>query len=190
MRSFTFPARVVGVAILAAALVLVTHFVAGPDLAAKGGHDRHVKIMDTCGPDFNMFVGPDTCSRSHGTHFLDFIAEVTQFGSAHHWRFDPEHDNAEVGDTLVARNHGGEFHTFTEVEEFGGGFVQDLNDLAGVFDPALLTPRTECLTLPDEDFLPPGGTDREDVVEEGTLKFQCCIHPWMQYKAHVKKKKK
>lgn len=32
----------------------------------------------------------------------------------------------------MAANVGGEVHTFTEVEEFGGGIVPRLNELAGV----------------------------------------------------------
>jgi hypothetical protein len=37
--------------------------------------------------------------------------------------------------------------------------------------------------LEGDDFVPPGGTYRETVDGSGTLKFQCCIHPWMRLEA-------
>ena len=50
--------------------------------------------------------------------------------------------NVSVGQTLVAINRGGEEHTFTEVEHFGGGFAPLLDNLSGNPDPA-----PECLQL-------------------------------------------
>ena len=39
----------------------------------------------------------------------------------------------------------------------------------------------ECQALAQDDFIPPGGFDDDDEVEEpGTEKYQCCIHPWMR----------
>jgi hypothetical protein len=76
---------------------------------------------------------------------------------------------------LLAVNRGGEEHTFTEVEAFGGGIVPDLNVLAGVPDPA-----PECLAVTPTDMVPPGGSTTDDVEEEGTELYQCCIHPWMR----------
>ena len=43
-----------------------------------------------------------------------------------------------AGGTIEAYNKGGEFHTFTEVANYGGGCVDELNALLG------LTPVPEC----------------------------------------------
>jgi hypothetical protein len=32
----------------------------------------------------------------------------------------------------------------------------------------------------DEAFVPPGGTYTDEVEEEGSELYQCCIHPWMR----------
>ena len=68
------------------------------------------------------------------------------------------------------KNEGGRGHTFTEVAQFGGGFVPPLN--------VGLTPAPECTpeaTIP----LAPGATEELN-LEPGLHKFQCCIHPWMR----------
>jgi hypothetical protein len=71
-------------------------------------------------------------------------------------------------------------HTFTEVAAFGGGIVPNLNQLAGT-----PTMAPECGALEGDDFVAPGTTYRETVHEAGTVKFQCCIHPWMRLEATV-----
>ena len=80
------------------------------------------------------------------------------------------------GEAVQARNTGGETHTFTEVKEFGGGFVAILNDLSG--NPV---PAPECdPTSPEIGFLLPGSTSDPDLEEPGVHHYQCCIHPWMR----------
>lgn len=73
-----------------------------------------------------------------------------------------------------------EVHTFTRVADFGGGIVPQLNDLPtfhGWRRSAPLKPSSQTT------FVSPGGTYRETVDRAGTLKFQCCIHPWMRLEA-------
>jgi plastocyanin len=77
-------------------------------------------------------------------------------------------------------NQGGETHTFTEVEQFGGGIVPSLNELSHAGPSRRSVGRFE-----GDDFVAPGGTYREQVSETGTVKFQCCIHPWMKLEAQV-----
>jgi hypothetical protein len=77
-----------------------------------------------------------------------------------------------VGQLLVATNRGGELHTFTEVDEFGGGIVADLNELTGRTDHVA----PECTTLTGSDFVPPGGSTSEEEEEAGVEKYQC-LHP-------------
>ena len=156
---------------------------AGAQTAVAGGReDVLVNMLDACDPDsFNAAIGPGTCVRSGGMKFDQFIEQLTRLAFAAPWRFAPQNTNVRVGQTFVAENKGGEAHTFTEVEEFGGGIVPILNQLAHT--PTIAP---ACAALEDDDFVPPGGTYREQVDHSGTLKFQCCIHPWMRMEATVR----
>jgi plastocyanin len=86
------------------------------------------------------------------------------------WRFQPSYVNdVEPSETVRVTNDGGRAHTFTEVTNFGGGFVPPLN-IGLTFAP-------ECagatVLAPD---------DRVELRElsAGDHRFQCCIHPWMR----------
>ncbi|HEX3160712.1 MAG TPA: hypothetical protein VHQ45_19485 [Gemmatimonadaceae bacterium] len=152
----------------------------------NGGADdleRRVNMMDACDPTtFNAALGdPAACVRNGGVTFEHFIAQLTKHQKVGAWHFAPPNMHVAVGDVLLAVNRGGEDHTFTEVEEFGGGIVPDLNALAGTPVQA-----PECLSLDEDDFVPPGGTYRDEVEEAGTELYQCCIHPWMRTVVHAR----
>jgi plastocyanin len=150
----------------------------------KGRSDVTVSMMDACDPaTFNAMFGDGTCIRSGGVTLDQFIAQLTKFGSIGAWHFAPPTANVRVGQTFVATNKGGEVHTFTEVAQFGGGIIDQLNQIthAGATTP-------ECAALEGDDFVPPGGTYTESVDHTGTLKFQCCIHPWMRLEATASSK--
>jgi plastocyanin len=140
---------------------------------------RTIQIMDQCDPEtFNAKFGNGTCVGNAGGVKLDvFISQLMKHGKAGAWHFTPDPVRLREGEEFSAFNHGGEAHTFTEVDEFGGGFVQDLNDILG------LTPTPECaalaLTLPAGLVFPGQSTDPED-EDVGVHHYQCCIHPWMQ----------
>ena len=144
-----------------------------------------VNMQDACDPDtFNAAIGPGTCvGAGGGVTFQHFIDTLTRLGSIGAWHFAPPNSQVRVGQSFLVTNHGGEVHTFTEVEEFGGGIVPMLNDLAHVPNVA-----PECKTLEPDDFVAPGATYKEDIEEEGVEKYQCCIHPWMHLVAHVSDK--
>ena len=152
-----------------------TAFKGGAAAAQLG--PRRIEILDACDPtSFNAAIGAGTCSRPGGMSFDQFIAQLTKRGSVGAWRFAPANNvEGRAGQVLLAINRGGETHTFTEVEEFGGGIVPLLNQLSGN-----TTVAPECLALEPDDFIPPGGSDSDDEVEVGTEKYQCCIHPWMR----------
>jgi len=157
---------------------------AGTSMASRAlqGHQSvRVNMQDACDPTtFDAVLGPGTCTRSGGVTFDDFIATLTRLGFVGPWHFAPNNANVDVGATFEAINQGGETHTFTEVAQFGGGIVPSLNALANVPVEA-----PECAALEGDDFVPPGGTYTEQVDEAGTVKFQCCIHPWMRLEAQV-----
>jgi hypothetical protein len=74
-------------------------------------------------------------------------------------------------------------HTFTEVENFGGGFIPPLNDgeetvreCAGGFSRVALA-KTRLLQ---------GSSLQITGLSKGTHNFQCCIHPWMRMSVEVK----
>jgi plastocyanin len=138
-------------------------------------------MLDACDPEtFNAALGPGTCLRSGGVQFSQFIAVLTRLGFIGPWHFAPMNSNVQVGQEFLAVNKGGEVHTFTEVDAFGGGIVPSLNELAHVPDVA-----PECAALDPDDFVAPGASYREEVEHTGTLKFQCCIHPWMRLEAQA-----
>jgi plastocyanin len=145
---------------------------------------RAIRILDACDADsFNAALGAGTCVRNGGVLFDNFIELVRRHQSAGPWHFTPPQASLDVGDVLLAVNQGGETHTFTEVEEFGGGIVPLLNELTG-----LTTVAPECTQLQPADFIPAGGSSSETEEEEGVEKYQCCIHPWMRTEVRVGKK--
>jgi hypothetical protein len=90
------------------------------------------------------------------------------------WRFSPDTIHVSREWALAIVNRGGEVHTFTEVAEFGGGIIPDLNALAGTPVPA---PECSPASLV---FIPAGGQTSHTFEPGGADKYQCCIHPWMR----------
>ena len=142
-----------------------------------GATNRKVLIKDACDPaTFDAATGdPNACVRNGGVTFQEFIAQLQKHQRVGAWRFAPRFLRVREGTTLTAINRGGEVHTFTEVEEFGGGIVPMLNDLSG--NP---TPARECQALAPSDFISPGDRFTVTESEAGVEKYQCCIHPWMR----------
>ncbi len=160
---------------IAAALVL-TLSLAAPTLAASD--HRTVQMRDACdGPTFNAAIGPGACARDGGVTFDEFIGQLLAMGEAPAWRFAPAQVKIDAGGTIDAYNRGGEAHTFSEVANFGGGCVPQLNALLG------LTAVPECTTNPALLFATlaaPGGEVETGPLPAGVHRFQCLIHPWMR----------
>jgi hypothetical protein len=194
-----------GKAMLAAAKAEVAAAAAKPHTESDT-HTKTIRIWDACDPaTFNAKVGPGTCQPGHHgqTVFDDFFAEVQLDQIAGGWRFNPLLNTTdgvlklarmelEPGDRLALQNMGGEVHTFTKVEEFGGGFFAPLNPLTGNPEPA-----PECArVLADGSLAPQPETDTNQFVEAGTTEpgpfagtralplgvthWECCVHPWMR----------
>jgi plastocyanin len=138
---------------------------------------RDVDMKDQCDPaTFNAAFGPGTCiDHQNGVQLDAFIEQLTNSQQAGAWHFAPGTVQLKDGQAVKATNTGGEVHTFTEVDEFGGGFIPELNALSG--NPV---PAAECLQLGPGDFIPPGASTAPDAEEPGTHLYQCCIHPWMR----------
>jgi hypothetical protein len=158
---------------------------AGPaGISLSKGHPnllRRVSMMDACDPTtFNAAIGAGTCVRNGGVTFAKFIAQLQKHKKAGAWHNAPPKLNAREGQTLLATNRGGEVHTFTRVEHFGGGIQPLLNQLSG---NTVVAP--ECTRLEPDDFVAPGHTYEEEVEGARTQRFQCCIHPWMRTVVHT-----
>jgi plastocyanin len=140
-------------------------------------------MMDACDPTtFDAALqDPNACLRSGGMSFQEFVAQLQKHQQVGAWHFAPPSLNVQEGSTLTAINRGGEVHTFTEVEHFGGGIVPLLNQLSG--NP---TPAPECLALGPADFVAPGGRFTVTESEAGVETYQCCIHPWMRTTVRVR----
>jgi plastocyanin len=155
-------------------------------LSAKteaGGTNHIVSMKDACDPTtFDAALqDPSACLRNGGVTFQEFVAQLQKHQQAGAWHFAPPSLTVSEGSTLTAINRGGEVHTFTEVEHFGGGMVPLLNNLSG--NP---TPAPECLALSPSDFVAPGGTFTATESEAGVEHYQCCIHPWMRMTVRVR----
>jgi plastocyanin len=152
--------------------------------AASGAPQHTVTMFDACDPEtFNAALGAGTCTRSGGVQFASFIEELGKHHSIGAWHFAPPEVTMRVGEMLVATNRGGETHTFTEVEDFGGGIVPVLNQLTG-----LTTVAPECTRLAGSDFVAPGASSSEKAEDAGVEKYQCCIHPWMRAEVRIAQK--
>jgi hypothetical protein len=154
---------------------------AAPSLDVSRVRTTVITVRDECdSASFNAAFGPGTCVRPRGVLFQKFLQQVQTLKFAPGWRFDPPTTTVGVGRPLLAVNHGGEVHTFTEVAHFGGGIVPMLNTLSG--NPV---PAPECLALAPSAFVPPGGSFPDTPDDVGTELYQCCIHPWMRVRVHV-----
>lgn len=162
---------------------------------AKQESSVTIHLLDYCDPvTFNAVLGDGACVRDTTAGiitFNGFLGEVTAEKSAGAWRFSPFRTPAGANDSLTIYNIGGETHTFTKVQKFGGGFVAVLNDASGNPKPA-----PECATVvdgnlipqppgPDNLFIPAGGSATHAASEQN-VRYQCCIHPWMRTIVHVK----
>ena len=144
---------------------------------ANSDGSRRIVMLDECDPgSFNAVIGPGTCvGRNGGLQFDAFIALLQKHARVPSWRFSPNTIHVPRELTLPIANQGGEVHTFTEVEDFGGGIVPDLNALAGT---PVVAP--ECLALGPTDFIAAGAQTSHTFERGEADKYQCCIHPWMR----------
>lgn len=159
-----------------------------------GDDGRHatpaqVVALDECDPaTFNLpsNVGPDFCKNvalGYTTTFSKLLAEAASGSPDRNWDFEPDTLTVDQGTPIIAVNQGGEPHTFTEVAQFGGGFVPPLNggaaaapECAAGFSSVAVA-RTRILQ---------GSQLQVTGLAKGEHRFQCCIHPWMHTTIEVK----
>jgi len=173
--------------------VLISIFVAAVLMVlaatAMAGQTK-VVVLDECDPNtFNPALGNPAngnvpCLNVGGTETLSKFMSFLPTGDPL-WLFFPMQLKVDEGDTISVNNQGGENHTFTEVTQFGNGFVPGLNNPTGSTNSI-----PECR----------GGFSNNDVaatrvahgtstvirgLKPGTHLFECCIHPWMRMEIDV-----
>ena len=178
-----------GYALATTAALALGVLVAATAAWASGSSSRVVQMLDACdGPSFNAALqDPEACVRNGGVTFDKFVGQLLENGEAPAWRFSPETMRLDAGGTITAVNRGGEAHTFSEVAQFGGGCIEEVNDLLE------LTAVPECANFPappggpffGSTLAPPGGSVTTAPLGAGTHRFLCLIHPWMRTTATV-----
>jgi plastocyanin len=188
--------RVLGVTVIFAGLTLAVMSITSPRGRAHDRDDEdnppsivQIVALDECDPaTFNdpSAVGPDFCKNvavGAATKFADLFTKAANGTPDPNWDFEPDALRLRKGTILSVVNQGGEPHTFTEVVNFGGGFIPPLNggeqtvpECAGGFSN-LAVARTRILQ--GSQLLFPR-------LSKGEHLFECCIHPWMRVKVEVK----
>jgi plastocyanin len=146
-----------------------------------------VVALDECDPaTFNAMLGPGFCKNvalGASTTFADLFAKAAKGTPDPNWDFEPDTLTLKKGGILNVVDQGGEPHTFTEVAQFGGGFIPPLNSGEAMAPECadgfanLAVARTRILQ---------GSTSQITGLSKGEHRFQCCIHPWMRMKVEVK----
>jgi hypothetical protein len=146
-----------------------------------------VVALDECDPaTFNKALGPDFCHNvalGASTTLTELFRKAADRKPDPGWDFEPDIVHMKRGTILDVVDQGGEPHTFTEVEHFGGGFIPPLNagedtvpECAGGFSNVAVA-RTRILQ---------GSHTQIIGLSKGEHLFECCIHPWMRVKVVVK----
>lgn len=167
----------------ATALALVGTASTASAESGRSPNTKTVRMADDCDPaTFNAVLGAGTCVGDGKTTIDEFVQQLTSKQDAPKWRNKPRTLTAHAGDRLEVRNIGGEAHSFTEVAQFGGGCVPELNALLGG-----LTPVAECATPAWlGTIVPAGQSEAVADLDPGTHRFECLIHPWMRTTVTVK----
>src|ERR1700687_4516013 len=122
---------------------LATFFVAAVTLGcvpaavaqAKTPSVAQVVALDECDPvTFNAVLGPDFCKNvalaalGYATTLNDLFAKAAAGTPDPGWDFEPDTLHVDQDTDISVVDQGGEPHTFTEVAQFGGGFISGLNN--------------------------------------------------------------
>ena len=133
----------------------------------------------------NPGLGPDFCRNvtlGAFTTLPDLLTKAAAGTPDPGWDFEPDTLKIKKGTPIVVVDQGGEPHTFTEVQHFGGGFIPALN--AGEETVSECSGGFKNLTVARTRILQGSQLQVAD-LSKGEHYFQCCIHPWMRVKVEV-----
>lgn len=157
--------------------------------AVAGGGIQRIDVRDECDPVSFAHV-PGGCDPEYGGDVtLDELFHEVSTRPDHvldrrdalGWKFSSD-TSIDEGDSLVVTSRGGEYHSFTEVDEFGGGCVDVLNEPFGLSTHPVCGVDDNADEVPDwfSTFVPAGETMTVSGLPKGTHHFECLIHPWMR----------
>ena len=167
-------------------------------IAHSGPNFAQVVALDECDPDsFNKKVelgglgegGTGFCHNvalaafGYATTLPDLVMKAQSGTPDPGWDFEPDQVTIRTDTLLSVVDQGGEPHTFTEVAQYGGGFIDLLNhgeatvpECAGGFSNVAVA-KTRIVQGSHLDITG---------LSKGKHLFQCCIHPWMRMEVDVK----
>ena len=175
--------------LLAGCVILAgaTHAIAEESSSSRA----QVVALDECDPDtFNPVLGEGGTGFCHNvagpfgaTTLGQLIAKADAGTPDPGWDFEPDTLTIQRRTILSVVNQGDEPHTFTEVEQFGGGFVEPLNN--GEATVPECTGGFANLAVAKTRILQGSHLDISG-LRKGKHLFECCIHPWMRMEVDVK----
>src|ERR671915_139367 len=182
--------------VLALVLLLGAVVVAGITTVMLGGvatasDTQKVLLEDDCDPTTFNAAGQalfqqNLCEEDFdgSVTFGEFLDAMILDGGHAAWKFTPNHATISQGESLKAINTGGESHSFTEVEDFGGGIIPEINQLLGGLEPVREAQDPEIF---DPTIIAPGDSLTITDLKAGTHRFMCVFHPWQQSVINVTK---
>ena len=181
-------------------VALLTSIAMATTAEARGRHVVEVRMEDRCDPKtFNApapgGLGAGACvplKRRGGTvTFQELVATLNPVDFGHEkWRNSREDFTIEKGDAIRVKNTGGEVHSFTLVDEFGGGCVAEINEPLGLTPAPGLDCGSPATGPGDVDEIQAPGQVRTIPPPDlavGEHKFICIIHPWMRSVVEVER---
>ena len=136
-----------------------------------------VVALDECDPTtFNAAFG-------YSTTLSDLLAGAKVGHPSPNWDFEPDSMTVSQGTVISVVDQGGEPHTFTEVKNFGGGFLAPLNAPGETTAPECVGGFSTVAVA--KTRIIQGSTTLIPNLSKGQHSFQCCIHPWMRVTVNV-----
>jgi len=139
----------------------------------------------------NPGLGPDFCKNvalaplGFATTLQALFEQAGKGTPDPNWDFEPDEIRVKKGTQIIVTNQGGEPHTFTEVKQFGGGFIDGLNNKQEPAPECAFGRGFKDLGVARTRILQ-GSTLQVGDLSKGEHYFQCCIHPWMRVTVEVK----
>jgi plastocyanin len=181
MREVAILTLLAGCVILAGA----THAIAQEDSLRLA----QIVALDECDPvTFNAAVGADFCRNVTLGAFttLSELFALAEAGTPDPgWDFEPDKLTIKQGTILSVVDQGGEPHTFTEVKEFGNGFIPQLNPGSATSVIPECSGGFKNIAVAKTRILQGSHLDITG-LSKGKHLFECCIHPWMRMEVDVK----
>jgi plastocyanin len=158
----------------AASLVL-----SAPAALADQPQVKNMRLLDACDKASWDAEFKDLCTTNAGSVTLaKFRADLAKGGSGAWW-INNRDETIDAGDALHVSNEGGIVHTFTEVQSYGQGVVDEWNQAVPNEGPAINIAGRP-VGFGDFATAVPSGTSTDVTPAKGVHKYQCIIHPWMR----------